>query len=264
MRDPDGFMASFNEAWEAFDKEQEAERERKSKDFEKLITSPWLKQLQELAPRHQSTKLEDRIYKMLKDGENFTKEKADQFKDNIELLIKLKYAHAAYMEQTKDEWGDMFGEYLALENRFVTRGGQFVTPINVCDCMVRITMRPEDMDEPKSISDPCCGTGRFMLRTAKYYAEETGRLNFIFFNQDIDFKMYAYTAFNAILRDIPSYTVWGDTLAMEGREAILTIPYAPGFTPWHVIPKEKVWPMQSALLQSIEQSQRKYNIRIET
>ena len=63
--------------------------------------------------------------------------------------------------------------------------------------MVAMTMPTEPPpDRPLLINDPACGSGRFMLRTTKYFAEKRG---FIFYNADIDFRMCVYCVLNAII-----------------------------------------------------------------
>lgn len=250
MRDPDGFMDEVNRLWDEHDKELEKEKEEKAREFESWMNTPWRKTLLELAPRHTSLRLEDRIYKeILIKGEQFTPEKKDEYKDTFELLWKLRFAQQNF-EKEKGEYMDMFGEYI-METGRLTSSYQALTPMNIVKFMCSVIIG-DDVEVIRSLNDPTCGTGRFMLGCAQHYREKGRNNNFIFFNQDIDYKMYVYTAFNAILHDIPSITVLGDSIALEKREAILTIPWAKGFTTWRIF-KENIGTVEAALLAGIEQ-----------
>lgn len=256
LRDPEGLRKAFRKAYDEYEEQVQKRDEQRRLDFEKIVETPWLEQLKELAPRHKGIRLEDRIYKeILVDGEKFTEDKKDEYKENIDLLIKLKFAYGKFVKE-HGPFTDMFGEWVFNVNGSQDSTlGQFPTPETVCDFMVRSVTAMKDLNTVMSWLDPCCGTGRFMLRTAKYYADEVGKFNFIFFNQDIDHRMYVYTAMQAILNDIPSLTIWGNTLMDEKREAILTVPLFPGYTPWRIIPEENVPLVQSALLTMIEKEQ---------
>ena len=202
----------------------------------------WIKILRELTAPQISPHLEDRIYKqILIDGQNFSKAKETEFQDGIELMGKLMLAQMDYT-RLKGNFGDMFGDFLIEEEKLNTRAGQFFTPMQICDLMTGITLQKETMvGEPQIFLDPAAGSGRFMLATAKCYAEATGQLNFLYFNVDIDFTVYVYCTMNAILHKIPSFNIWGNSLSDEYREAIGVIPGEFGLpTTWHSISKEKI------------------------
>ena len=183
----------------------------------------WFKRLEALmSPRlSMGQRLEDRIHKeILVKGEDFDMER----KEGIELLGELMLAVAEFAEEN-GPYGDVFGTFLTDDRRLNARAGQFFTPVHLCDAMVAMTMPEETpVDRPLLISDPACGSGRFMLRTAKYYAEKGQPYNFVFYNADIDFRMYVYCALNAILHMIPSVILLGDSLAMTYREGIKVLP----------------------------------------
>jgi type I restriction-modification system DNA methylase subunit len=184
----------------------------------------WLKIMNELTSPRISPRLEDRIYQeILVKGEQFTQEKAGDFAVGIELLGKLILAHTDYT--SKHPFGDMFGDYMVQQETTNSRCGQFFTPMPIAELIAEMSMPDLKPDgEPQRIIDPAAGTGRFMLATAKRYATATGQLNFIFYNVDIDFKVYVFCTMNAILTRIPSVNVWGDTLTTRYRESIVTIP----------------------------------------
>ena len=234
LDDIEGYREFFNERYK---KRFKAEERRK----EELERAPWLKRLKALAPRHGGVRLEDRIYKeILVKGEQFTEERKDEFREEIEFLGELMVIHAKYTEEN-GRFGDMFGEYLIQTNQLNFKAGQFPTPPTIAEFMVKISLTTQKSleGEPKQIMDPCAGTGGFMLKTAKHYAETIGKMNFIFYNVDIDFRMYVFCTMNAILNGIPSVNVWGDSLALKFWEGTVTIPIG-GVAMWKRIGKEKV------------------------
>jgi len=117
----------------------------------------------------------------------------------------------------------LFGEYLIEYGKLNFRAGQFFTPINVCDMMVKMLINPS-VDKHEAICDPAAGTGRFMLRTAKQYHKEIGQYNFLFTNIDIDPRVHTYCVLNAILYNIPSINIHGDALALKYYGAFATVP----------------------------------------
>lgn len=196
----------------------------------------WFKILEMLHSPNQQ-RLPDRIHSMLIKADKFTPQTQDQFKEETELLGQLLVAHQDYIK-LHGGFGDMFGDYLTQTNRLNKGTGQFFTPIQICDFITVITLSAKNMEKIQFFNDPVAGTGRFMLRTAKHYAEQTGKLNFVYINTDIDFNVYVYCIMNAILNKIPSLNCWGDSLAMEYREGFLVIPDF--VLHWHRIEGEKI------------------------
>lgn len=187
-----------------------------------------LRKLKELEPRDYSRKLYQLIYdKILIPGAT-NAEKTD-YQEGIELFGEILMIHREFKE--KNPWGDLFGEFMCEYERLSGKwGGQFLTPINICDMMVG-RLDP-DMKEFQRILDPAAGTGRFMLRTAKHYAEKAGQYNFLFTNIDIDQRVFVFCTMNAILYDIPSVNIRGDTLATKFWDAFMTIPTNIGIAQW--------------------------------
>jgi type I restriction-modification system DNA methylase subunit len=200
----------------------------------RLESQQWFKDLEDLADRrHGGKDLSERIHaEILVKGQEFTEDKLEAFKDGVELFGKLVLIHQSYVETPNNfgggQWGDMFGEWLTATQQLDSRHGQFLTPQHISQFMTQMALgSKEDLEgEPKIISDPTAGTGRFMLDTAKYYAETLGQLNFIFVNIDIEFRVYVYCAMNAILHAIPTVTIWGNSLGLpkDYNEALVTIP----------------------------------------
>jgi len=199
----------------------------------------WLRILNELTSPRITPRLEHRIHQeILVKGEEYTHEKADAYSTGIELMGKLIMAHHNYTEK-HGAFGDMFGDYLALDGSLNPRCGQFLTPIHIAEFIAKMTLGDKLPDKTQRILDPASGTGRFMLMTAKHYASTTGKLNFIFFNIDIGFSVYVYCTMNAILNGIPSVNVWGDSLKMEYTEAVATIPIGK-VVMWKMLNKEGI------------------------
>ena len=183
--------------------------------------------MRELEPVTQDSHLYDRLHEVLKKAEGFTLEKADDFKDETEVVRQLFEIHSIYDEETGEEYGDMFGDYMELtQQAFMKQTGLFFTPMNVVKFMSQclLTNKKDLEGEPKRILDPAGGTGRFMLGTAEVYAKELGYYNFIFTNIDIDVRVYVYCAWNAIIHQIPSLNVWGNSLSEQYWEGVAVIP----------------------------------------
>lgn len=199
----------------------------------------WFRILKELTSPRITPRLEYRIHQeILTKAEHYTRETAQQeHEEGIELLGKLVIAHSDYTEN-HGVFGDMFGQYFTEMQSLNRRCGQILTPIHVAEAIVKMTI-PDIPEKPQAIMDPAAGTGRFMLMTAKHYATATGKLNFIFFNIDIEFSVYVYCSMNAILNGVPAITVWGDSLKMDYREAVATIPIGK-VAIWKMLDKDAV------------------------
>jgi len=211
-------------------------------------TKSWMKILQELEPISRSQKLHEMLYKLLRRAPEFTPEKAEEFKEEQELLSKILLAHADFQSNppySHEGYGDMFGEYLTQTEQLNDRAGQFFTPMNIVRAMCEMCLNPQVDEEPQYISDPAAGCGRFMLKTAEIYQKKIGAYNFLFHNVDIDYKMYVYCTMNAILYAIPSVNIWGDSLAPNGfREGFLVLQLPSMPVQWHYLDREAVQKFQ--------------------
>jgi len=181
--------------------------------------SNWMKKLEALAPYNRGVRLEDKLHKqILVAGDNF--KQGDNSTEGAELYMKIKQIHNEFNE--KNPFRDMFGEYM--ESNMLNEGiGQFFTPYNVCDMITEVSL-PEIPAEIQTILDPAAGTGRFMLSTAKHYAKKLGYFNFTFTNIDIDYRVWVFCIFNALLNNIPGIHILGDSLATKFRDAYATMP----------------------------------------
>jgi len=197
-----------------------------------------LEGLQALEPLN-APRLEDRIYKeILVGGQDFTPETASDHKSGIELLGQLFKIHHEF-QQEAGEWEDMFGEYLEDSFKLNSSTSQFFTPMCIVRMMLMMNISDDDLKkpEPQRICDPCCGSGRFMLGVAERYAQSIGALNFLIVNVDLDFRAFVYCCMNAILHQIPSVTVWGNSLSNEVFDAYIV--GIPGLQPWVRLEKDK-------------------------
>ena len=113
---------------------------------------------------------------------------------------------------TVDILGDAY-EYLikrfADENKGGTMAGQFYTPQEVVDIIVRY-LKPQ---EGETVYDPTCGSGGFLLNAAKYvqsnyYEKKSIRL----FGQELVWNTWAICNINMILHGLDARIEQGDTI----------------------------------------------------
>jgi len=205
------------------------------------------RRLEDLDPLN-GPKLYDQIHDdILVAGLEFRRDKADEF-PGVETLGTLRDVHREYTDEA-GPFGDLFGEYLECNGETSERNGQFFTPADVVDMMVQMTLHGVELDrqDPWTFCDPACGTGRFMLRTARHFARENrGALNFLFTNADIDRRAFTFCVMNAILNGIPGIHIHGDSLRMEVYEAFATLPIGQVAVWERVLPETaKRWLVQS-------------------
>ncbi len=111
-----------------------------------------------------------------------------------------------------DILGDAY-EYLikkfADENRGGKVAGQFYTPGEVVEVMVR-TIKPKKGEE---IYDPTCGSGGFLIRSAKYVKQTTGDAkNIRLYGQESVWTTWAIANINMIFHSLDAKVVQGDTM----------------------------------------------------
>lgn len=170
-------------------------------------------------------KLHDRIYSdILVAGLDFRRDRAEEY-PGVELLGTLMDIYQDYTDEA-GQFGDMFGEWFECSGQTRDGIGQVFTPITVVDTTVKMNFTGLTLDgRPVTICDPACGTGRFMLRTARYFAGNNhGALNFLFTNVDIDRRAFTFCTMNAVLNGIPGIHIHGDTLRVEVWDAFATLP----------------------------------------
>lgn len=185
-------------------------------------------------------KLCDQIHDhILEGGLSFTPLTAPEHQKGVELLADLMHIHQSFVDEA-GPFEDMFGEYLEESNQLHDATGQFFTPMSVVKVMVPMTL-PSDVAEldakPLYINDPACGTGRFMLGIAEHYAKALGYFNFLIVNVDIDRRAWIYCTTNALLNQIPSINIWGNTLSLETYAGFAVTPDLTW--PWQRVEKKK-------------------------
>ncbi|MCC7420983.1 MAG: SAM-dependent DNA methyltransferase [Planctomycetaceae bacterium] len=112
------------------------------------------------------------------------------------------------MEHTRGEMKDVLGD---LFQGAITYGeaGQFLTPEAVCRAMARLTIGEsltDQLGERRTVSDPCCGSGRMLLAVAEIHRD------WKFIGQDVDLRCVRMTAINLALRNLYGTVIHGDTL----------------------------------------------------
>ncbi len=107
-------------------------------------------------------------------------------------------------ETQQDVLGDIFTGAITYGER-----GQFFTPDSVCDLMGSLSVPTEKTDEPKTVCDPACGSGRMLLSVAKHQP------HWEFTGQDVDHRAAQMTAINLGLNGLRGWAVWQNTLTLE-------------------------------------------------
>jgi len=92
-----------------------------------------------------------------------------------------------------------------------TKGGEFYTPKEIKDVMVRL-LKPH---EGTSIYDPCAGSGGFLIASIEYVrdVQKQNYKNLQVFGQEINLTTWAICKLNMLLHDVSGSTIWkGDTI----------------------------------------------------
>ena len=145
--------------------------------------------------------MEDEYLAAVRKGYN----KGKQGKRGIDIVGKAARLLVNVMNDTeKDVLGDIFqGGITYGEN------GQFFTPEPLVEMMAALTVGDDDGKESKTVCDPVCGSGRFLLAIGKKYP------HWEFTGQDVDHRCVQMTAIGLGLRGLFGYAVWQDTLRLE-------------------------------------------------
>lgn len=138
-----------------------------------------------------------------------------RFKENERPIFwELVQAWVAVMNakiKADGDWYDLPGTYyeayVASKSRRDSRG-QFFTPEHICTLMAKIN-GCEDDTTGKTISDTCCGSGRFLLA---YHAFSPG--NFMV-AEDVDRTCCLMTVCNFLFHGVVGEVVWHDSLMPE-------------------------------------------------
>lgn len=110
---------------------------------------------------------------------------------------------------------DILGDaYMYLIKKFAddggTRGGEFYTPHEIKDTMVRL-LKPH---EGISVYDPCSGSGGFLIAAIDYIKKQKqNHRNLELFGQEINLTTWAIAKLNMLLHDVSGAIIWkGDTI----------------------------------------------------
>ena len=120
---------------------------------------------------------------------------------------------AAIDETGRDVLGDVYEAFGMQTDAF----GQYFTPHTVAATMAEIqTATDEDstQEEPVTIADPACGSGRMLVLVARQQDAPT-----VCFGQDTDLVCVQMAALNLCFFNIDGAIVYGDSLAMTKRRA---------------------------------------------
>lgn len=128
------------------------------------------------------------------------------------LINRLDAVDLSNKNASVDILGDAY-EYLikkfADENKGGTTAGQFYTPQEVVDIIVRYTKPKKD----EKIYDPTCGSGGFLINSAKYVKEVFNNPKAIqLFGQEDVWNTWAICNINMILHGLDAKILKGDTM----------------------------------------------------
>ncbi len=132
-------------------------------------------------------------------------------KRSCDTIAQLFGAIVSSCEDTQDGIRDILGD---LFEGGVSYGenGLFLSPQPLCQTTASLSlMDVEDDSSPKSVCDPCCGSGRMLLAVAERHR------HWEFVGQDVDIRCVRITALNLALRNLYGYVIHGDSLRMESK-----------------------------------------------
>jgi len=128
-------------------------------------------------------------------------------KEEVNLFCELLAEMIIIMDDGGKGLVDCLGEFYQTN---LSRGkhGQFFTPQHVSDFMAQITM-DKDTAVGKRIIDPCCGSGRMLLSSAKV------NRNNLFYGADLDSRCVKMCAINLCLNGLPGEVAHMNSLSSE-------------------------------------------------
>ena len=120
-------------------------------------------------------------------------DKGKQGRRGIDSITQAFATLVHHMEENRDVIGDVF-------QGGVTYGeaGQYLTPISITMLMSELTtgLDSDEDHERRTVCDPCCGSGRFLLSVAEKHP------HWFFVGQDVDLRCVKMTAINLGLRKL--------------------------------------------------------------
>lgn len=128
--------------------------------------------------------------------------------------------------------------------------GQYFTPEHVTDMIAEVSLGDVDPgrydgDDPLTVADPACGSGRMLVHAAKRVPDDVDAA--VFYGQDKDAMCAKMTALNLCLFNLDGYAVLGDSLKVEARRMWETRSTAMGGAVREVDPDEVGNPFEAAL-----------------
>lgn len=126
-------------------------------------------------------------------------------KRGVDTLAKMFGELVEATEETRaDILGDLFQGSITYGER-----GQFMTPEAICEMMAAMNLPREktDLDGRRTVNDPCCGSGRMLLASARVQP------HWHFVGQDVDLRCTRMTAINLALRNHYGHVVCGNSLS---------------------------------------------------
>lgn len=105
-------------------------------------------------------------------------------------------------------WYDFFGDYyMELASRSKSKAfGQFFTPEEMCELMVRFINNPDKPTTGQLINDPTCGSGRMLV------AHHVANLGNSYVGEDIDLMCCKMTVLNFLMHGVVGDVVFHDSL----------------------------------------------------
>lgn len=152
-------------------------------------------------------KFNDRYMEIIK---KYSKDKDRKVGERI--IDHFQKAFGFLVQETLESGKDVIGEIYQAQ---ITYGehGQFFTPEHITECMASvINSKKKEGDyslKQETVMDPCCGSGRFLLGSAKENSDN------YFIGQDIDERCCKMAVINLFLRDLNGEIRWGDALTYK-------------------------------------------------
>lgn len=198
------------------------------KDFEEYLVKTKL--LNSLHDGYGSTKWIDQLGKNMELAcQRSAIENRELTADEINWVTELMMLQSKYGEEV-----DLFGSYLEEVGQTSIKNGQFFTPMSLAIALARLVGVQNKPGEVITVSDCASGSGRLMIAHAleAKKCKDYTPMDFVYYNQDIDYKSFLCSTLNASLRNLASFNVWGDTLAVKERKIYMTIPMYLGYARW--------------------------------
>lgn len=132
-------------------------------------------------------------------------DRGERGKRGIDLVARAFGELVLAMEDTQqDVLGDLFTGAITYGER-----GQFFTPDHLTRLMAQLTTSGEEGGGQKTVNDPTCGSGRFLLAVGRDHP------NWELIGQDVDHRCAQMTAINLGLSGLKGGAIWQNTLSLQ-------------------------------------------------